>query len=65
MTPTQKTLEVIYTWPNGRQEIRYSPPAGTITAARLVAEVRRLQQRAERGGRPCPYSFRLVEANRT
>lgn len=42
---------VIYTWPDGRREIRYTRPS---TDRRLLDEVRQLQSRL---GDECPYSI--------
>lgn len=45
------TYSVIYTWPDGTREVRYTRP---ISDQRLADEVRRLQ---ERFGADCPYSI--------
>jgi hypothetical protein len=53
-------IEIVYTWPSGREEVRYRRPAGSLDAARLVNEVIQLQRKAEDGGYVSPYSYRSV-----
>lgn len=55
------TLEIIYTWPNGREEVRYRRPDGTDDAKRLMDEVDAMKSRLESMGEECPYSYRLRE----
>lgn len=52
-------LEVVYTWPDGREEIRYRRPSEGPTAD----EIRR--QIDELNARPCgsPYFYRLVDGD--
>lgn len=45
------SYRVIYTWPDGRREVRYERP---IDHRELLEEVRRLQERL---GDECPYSI--------
>jgi len=52
-----QTLEVIYTWPDGRKEVRYRRPARSTAADELIAEVN--EQKA-RHGADCPYSYRFT-----
>lgn len=54
----RQTLQVIYTWPDGREEMRYSAPVGSQRAAELQAEVDALRLRV---GDDCLYSTRVVE----
>ena len=56
-----KTLQIIYTWPNGREEIRYErSPADGLDATKLMKEVEELQASAELLGEVSPYSIRIV-----
>jgi hypothetical protein len=54
-------IEIVYTWPDGRQEVRYRRPAGSLDAVKYVNEVLELQRRATEGGYVSPYSYRSVE----
>ena len=54
-------IEIVYTWPDGREEIRYRRPAGSLDAVRFVNEVRGLQAVAKASGYVSPYSWRSVE----
>ena len=51
-------LQVIFTWPDGREEVRYERPVGTEDARKLAAEVEELQARAAYTGEESPYSIR-------
>lgn len=56
-----KTLQIVYTWPNGREEIRYErTPADGLEAVKLMKEVEELEGRAELLGYISPYSIRIV-----
>lgn len=55
-----ETVEVVYVWENGREEVRYRRPLGTEDAAKLMAEVDELQARADFMGYTSPYSYRFV-----
>lgn len=48
-------VDVIYTWENGREEVRYRRLLGTSSAQRMIDEVAVLQQKY---GEKCPYSLR-------
>jgi hypothetical protein len=48
-------MEVVYTWPSGRQEVRYRRPIGSADALELERQVADLRQR---WGDECPYSVR-------
>lgn len=54
------TLQVVYRWPDGREEVRYERPLYTEEARLMMAEVEELQARAEFLGYESPYSFRFV-----
>ena len=56
-----ETLEIVYKWPNGREEVRYRRPAGTEDARSLIAEVEELQARADLLGYENPYFFRYTK----
>jgi hypothetical protein len=51
------TMEVVYTWPDGREEVRYRRPAGSVEAHKLSNEVLELRRKH---GEQCPYSIRFV-----
>lgn len=53
-------IEIVYTWPDGREEVRYRRPAGSLDAVKYVNEVLELQRRAAEGGYVSPYSYRSV-----
>ena len=55
-----ETLEVVYTWPDGREEVRYRRQINTLEADLLIKEVEALQATAEYFGETSPYSFRFV-----
>lgn len=55
--PTPHTTEIIYTWEDGREEVRYRRSYNSPEALRLVAQVLDLQQKHRAA---CPYSFRHV-----
>lgn len=48
------TLEIVYHYDNGTEEVRWRRPANTIEALRL-------QQQVIRAGYSCPYSWRIVD----
>lgn len=54
-------IEIVYTWPDGREEVRYRRPAGSHEAVQLVNEVLELQRIAKEYGYVSPYSYRSVE----
>lgn len=51
------TTEIVYTWPNGSQDVLYRRPKDSPESIALVKEVSDLQARH---GKDCPYSFRHV-----
>lgn len=51
------TTEFIYTWPDGREEVRYRRAINSREALKLIDEVNELQNRF---GENCPYSYRNV-----
>ena len=57
-TPRSPTVtEVVYVWPDGREEVRYRRPFGSSWACDMMLEV---EQMSSRLGAECPYSYRHV-----
>ena len=54
---SEETTEIVYTWPDGREEVRYRRPKDSDAAFELVLQVIDLQGKH---GAACPYSFRHV-----
>lgn len=54
------TLEIVYRWPDGREEVRYRRPALSADALDLMGQVQQLQRRAAAGGWESPYYWRLA-----
>jgi hypothetical protein len=50
--------EIVYTWPSGREEVRYRRPKGSAGAKKLIDEVECIKARL--AGEKCPYSYRDV-----
>jgi hypothetical protein len=50
--------EIVYTWPDGREEVRYRRPKDSLEALELTEQVVNL---IRKHGAACPYSFRHVE----
>lgn len=55
--PKGENLEVVYTWPDGREEVRYRRTSKSKEAAELIAEVDALQKAH---GIKSPYSYRYT-----
>ena len=53
-------VEIVYTWPDGREEVRYRRTQGTYEAMRLMKEVD--DMRARLGATECPYSYRIADS---
>lgn len=49
--------EIVYKWPDGREEVRYRRPYGSESAAGLMKEVDSLKERNS----DTPYFYRHVE----
>jgi hypothetical protein len=49
--------EIVYTWPDGREEVRCRRPKDSADALGMIDEVLNLQQKYKGS---CPYSFRHV-----
>jgi hypothetical protein len=54
--PGATTLEIVFTWPGGREEVRYRRPLGSVEAEELRQEVNELRRRTW----DSPYSWREV-----
>jgi len=54
---SELTTEIVYTWPDGRKEVRYRRAYNSPEALQLVAEVHDLQAKHAAA---CPYSYRHV-----
>ena len=52
-------IQIIYTWPDGREEVRYERPIDSEDARRVMTEVDEAQARCELLGETCAYSYRL------
>lgn len=48
-------IEIVYRWPDGREEVHYRREPGTPEAGNLIAQVVALQIR---DGKSCPYFIR-------
>ena len=55
-----KTLEVVYTWDDGREEVRYRRPFPSPGAWEFIGQVRTSRERAIQGRYESPYSWRIV-----
>jgi hypothetical protein len=54
----EKTLEIVYTWDDGREEVRYRrTPHDSDDAKELTRQVEKLQSLY---AGECPYSWRIV-----
>jgi len=51
-----KEFVIVYTWPDGREEVRYRRVPGSEEAKELMDEVDALKVRL---GEKCPYSYRV------
>lgn len=51
-------IEIVYTWPNGREEVRYRRPTHSREGEDLRQQVERLQ---ETYAHECPYSYRYTD----
>jgi hypothetical protein len=55
--PSQ-TVEIVYRWPDGREEVRYRRPYGSESAEDLIEQVHKLQRKAAEDGYVSPYFWR-------
>lgn len=50
-------IEIVYTWPDGREEVRYRRVKDSEGAHKMISEVDDLRAKF---GTECPYSYRTV-----
>ncbi len=53
-------VEVVYRWPDDREEVRYRRPYGTLETEKMIDEVHELQRRAVKRGEECCYFWRIA-----
>ena len=58
MTMEGEIFEVVFVWPDGREEVRYRRPAGTDDARRFAQEIDEMEARLAMTGEDCPYFYR-------
>jgi hypothetical protein len=56
-----RTIEVVYTWQNGRKEVRYRATEGTEHADNLTSQV---ECQKALHGKDCPYSIRYMRTHK-
>lgn len=56
MKPKIEMIEIIYRWPDGRDEVRYRRSVDSRSAKAMILEVERLK---ERFGSECPYRIEV------
>lgn len=54
-----ETMEIVYTWPDGKEEVRYTRPMHSEEAEKLMSEVDAMHARLTYMGEECPYSYRF------
>lgn len=55
-----KVLEVVFTWDDGREEVRYRRPFPSPEAWKFIGQVRTSRERAIQCRYESPYSWRIV-----
>lgn len=50
-------IEFIFTWQDGRKEVRYRRLKGSIDANKMISEIFKLQERGKLNGYTSPYSY--------
>lgn len=58
--PVRRMMEVVYTWPNGREEVRYRRLFPSAEAWKLIRQV---AWQIAQHGKKSPYSWRFVKTN--
>jgi len=61
-TDVTETMEVVYTWSDGREEVRYRRPKGSTEALEMERQIGVFQRLRKENGTECPYSFRYVKS---
>lgn len=56
-----KVLEIIYRWPDGREDVHYRFPVGSLRALQHVSRIIQLRKQAAAGGWRCPYRVRKAD----
>lgn len=56
-----ETMEIVFTWPSGKEEVRYIRPIHSEEARSLMKEVDELEARLTFMGEECPYSYRFKQ----
>lgn len=51
------TVEIIYTWPDGREDIRYRRLKDSAESLEMIGEILDLQKQH---GKSCPYTFQYT-----
>lgn len=54
-------LEIIYRWPDGREDVHYRFPVGSLRALQHVSRIIQLRKQAAAGGWRCPYRVRKAD----
>ena len=57
--PVNMTTEIIYTWDNGREEVRYRRTTDSREALQLISQIEVMKAKYK----DTPYSWRNVESN--
>jgi hypothetical protein len=57
---SRETVEIVYRWPSGREEVRYRRPLGSEEARILMNEVDEMKARLDSMGEECLYSYRFT-----
>lgn len=60
MIPESAVIEIVYKWPDGREEVRYRRPDNSKEAADLIWQVDTLRAQ---NGELSPYSWRSSTAS--
>lgn len=50
-------IEFIYTWSDGRQEVRYSRPKKSKDTYKMISEILKMRLKF---GAECPYSYKEI-----
>lgn len=57
---TYTTTEIVYRWPDGREEVRYRRTYGSLDAINLALQVEARKKVLAISGEECPYFVRHV-----
>lgn len=56
-----ETLEIVYTWEDGREEVRYRRPYPSEDACKMIGQVREIREQANERRYKSPYSWRITK----